>query len=231
MRKIIYDLGSNNGDDIPYYLKKCDLVVAVEANPDLCSLIKRRFQSEVLEGRLVVENRVISHAERDSEVPFYIHKKRHVRSQLPRPSLLEINNFQEIHLPSITVPQLVEKWGDPYYIKIDLEHYDAPVLRSIFSAKIYPPYLSAESHSAEVFCLLVVSGEYQSFKMVDGPTVQHKFAGLEIEANGGKERYSFPPHSAGPFGDDIPGPWFTADDFIRLLGISGLGWKDIHVKK
>jgi hypothetical protein len=31
--KIIYDLGANNGDDIPYYLLKADTVVAVEANP------------------------------------------------------------------------------------------------------------------------------------------------------------------------------------------------------
>ena len=32
-KKVIYDIGSNNGDDIPYYLMKCDKVVAVEANP------------------------------------------------------------------------------------------------------------------------------------------------------------------------------------------------------
>ena len=28
-KKIIYDFGSNNGDDIPYYLLKSDLVIAV----------------------------------------------------------------------------------------------------------------------------------------------------------------------------------------------------------
>ena len=231
MKKVIYDLGSNNGDDIPYYLKKCDLVVAVEANPDLCSSIKKRFSSDISDGRLVVENSVISHVERDSEVPFYVHKSNHVLSQFPRPSLPDIGNFQEILLPSITVPQLVEKWGNPYYIKIDLEHYDAPVLRSILEAEIYPPYLSAESHSAEIFCLLVAQGGYKSFKLVEGSTVQQKFAELEIEARGGKEQHSFPPHSAGPFGDDIPGPWFTADKFIKLLGVSGLGWKDIHVSR
>jgi hypothetical protein len=35
-RKVIHDIGANNGDDIPYYLKKADIVVAVEADPVLC---------------------------------------------------------------------------------------------------------------------------------------------------------------------------------------------------
>lgn len=229
MKKIIYDLGSNNGDDIPYYLKKCDLIVAVEANPYLCSQIRMRFGSEISEGRLVVENKVISHMERNSEVSFYLHLKKNVQSQLPKPSLSEAANFEEIRLPSVTVPQLIKKWGDPYYIKIDLEHYDAPVLRSIFEAQIVPPYLSAESHSVDVFCLLVALGGYRSFKLVEGKTVHQKFSDLEIETNTGRQRHSFPFHSAGPFGDDIPGPWFTADNFLTLLGTSGLGWKDIHV--
>jgi hypothetical protein len=47
MKKVIYDFGSNNGDDIPYYLKKSDLVVAVEADPLLCDHIKTRFSNEI----------------------------------------------------------------------------------------------------------------------------------------------------------------------------------------
>jgi len=53
--KIIYDVGSNNGSDIPYYLHKADLVVAIEANPVLTYGIKTRFQAEIASGRLVVE--------------------------------------------------------------------------------------------------------------------------------------------------------------------------------
>ena len=50
MKKIIYDIGSNNGDDIPYYLLKSDLAVAIEANPDLCNLINQRFKNEIVKG-------------------------------------------------------------------------------------------------------------------------------------------------------------------------------------
>jgi FkbM family methyltransferase len=231
MKKVIYDLGANNGDDIPYYLKKCDLVVAVEANPELCRLIVQRFESEISQGKVVVENKVISQKKQNSPVPFFLHKKNHVLSQFPRPSESKLSQFQEIELFSSTVPELIEKWGDPYYIKIDLENYDAPVLKSIFDAGIYPYYLSAESHSAEIFCLLVVQGNYKSFKLVEGRTIHSKFFNHEIETIQGKEYHNFPHHSAGPFGNDIPGPWFTADNFIRLLGVQGLGWKDIHVTR
>ena len=58
--KIIYDFGANNGDNIPYYLLKSDLVVAVEANPDLSNNIKKRFEKETINKKLVVLNYVIS---------------------------------------------------------------------------------------------------------------------------------------------------------------------------
>jgi hypothetical protein len=44
-------------------------------------------------------------------------------------------------------------------------------------------------------------------------------------------RYSFPYHSAGPFGEDIDGEWMSASYMIRLLAIVGLGWKDIHASR
>ena len=53
-KRIIYDIGANNGDNIEYYLKKSDLVVAIEANPVLCQLITNRFSSDVKNKKLFV---------------------------------------------------------------------------------------------------------------------------------------------------------------------------------
>ena len=55
MKKIIYDVGSNNGDDIPYYLLKSDLVIAIEANPKLCNLINERFNKEISQVNITVK--------------------------------------------------------------------------------------------------------------------------------------------------------------------------------
>jgi len=228
-KKLIYDFGSNNGDDIPYYLLKSDLVIAVEANPSLCDQIKNRFSKEIAEGRLIVENCVLDVNDSAESVPFFIHKTNHVLSQFPQPDPSVINQYEKVQLPSKNVIDIIKAYGEPYYIKIDIEHYDHVILKQLFLNNIFPPYLSAESHSIDIFCLFVVFGSYESFKLIDGDAVSTKYKDYEIATNSGSKKYSFPYHSAGPFGNDIKGDWMTKNNFSRLLMFAGLGWKDIHV--
>jgi FkbM family methyltransferase len=227
-KKIIYDFGANNGDDIPYYLKKADVVVAVEANPALCRQMEERFSSAIGDGRLKVENCVLVGDGSQPEVHFYLHKRHHVLGQFPQPDANVVADYEKVLLPSRSVLEILRQYGDPYYIKIDIEHYEEPILKALFQAGVRPPFISAESHSIRVFALLAGLGEYAAFKLVDGPTVAEKYKNHTIAVEGGSEQYSFPPHSAGPFGEDIPGDWMNADDLFHVLARSGLGWKDIH---
>ncbi|MBT8605980.1 hypothetical protein G6677_05850 [Polynucleobacter paneuropaeus] len=226
MKKIIYDFGSNNGDDIPYYLLKSDLVVAVEANPVLCKVIREKFKENLADGSLVVENCILNVEKPQEQVPFYIHKTNHVLSQLPKPANLEL--FEQVFLPSKNVIKLLEEYGSPYYIKIDLENYDQVILEELFLNNIMPPYISSESHSINVFATLVSLGKYNAFKLVDGESVSKRYRNYAINTIKGELKYSFPHHSAGPFGNDVSGPWITADNFFQVLAFAGLGWKDIH---
>jgi FkbM family methyltransferase len=229
-KKVIYDIGANNGVDIPYYLLKSDVVVAVEANPILCELIKEKFKAEIQAKRLIVENCVITDEIESSAVDFYIHKSNHVLSQFPRPAPSRLMMFERVALPAKTVSDLIHSHGNPYYIKIDIEYYDAQVLRALFNLGIYPPFISAESHSIEVFALLVALGGYNAFKLVDGSSVSRVYSNRLIvsESERKKVNFSFPFHAAGPFGNDVDGSWMTADNFLRVLDLEGLGWKDIH---
>ena len=205
---------------------KAAKVVAVEANPQLCDGIRVRFSSDIEAGRLFVENCVLTeHEEQLGCVEFYIHKKNDVLSQFPRPSEPVIKNFEQVSLPQRSPRSLIQQHGNPFYVKIDIEHYDAQILAHLFKNNIYPPFISAEAHGVEVFALLVGLGGYNSFKLVDGRTVSEKFASHPVA---GSTAYSFPFHSAGPFGEDIPGKWMTADHFMRVLAFEGVGWKDIH---
>lgn len=222
--KIIYDFGSNNGDDLRYYLKKADFVVSVEANPDLCGEIRRQFHPEISSGTLAVENVVLTASEDDASVYFYLSKSHHVHGQFPKPDDPILDQYDKVLLPSKSVTTLIRQYGAPFYIKIDVEHYDEMILRALFQNEIRPRYISAESHSIGVFCTLVALGGYQSFKLVDGRTVSTKYS----NHLNGKEHHSFPMHSAGPFGDDISGEWLTPDNLFRILSVEGLGWKDIH---
>lgn len=227
-RKIIYDFGANNGDDLPYYLKKADLVVAVEANPSLCRQMEERFSAPIKEGRLHVENCVLVTQRDASQVSFYLHKRHHVLGQFPPPDENVIADYDKVLLPSQPVMEILRKYGNPYYIKIDIEHYDEAILKELFQNGIRPPFISAEAASIQVFALLAGMGEYSAFKLVDGATVGKNYKSCSIAVNDGRELYSFPSHSAGPFGDDILGEWMNADDLFHALAAKGLGWKDIH---
>jgi FkbM family methyltransferase len=227
--KIIYDFGANNGGDIPYYLKKADLVVAVEANPSLCRQIRENFSSEIRDDRLRIENCVlVSEGHAAPEVSFYLHKRHHVLGQFPQPDKSVIADYDKVLLPSQSAMQILRKHGDPYYIKIDIEHYDEVILKELFRNGIKPPLISAEAASIQVFALLAGMGEYGAFKLVDGATVAKRYRNHAISVRGAIERYSFPPHSAGPLGDDIAGDWMNADDFFEVLAAKKPGWKDIH---
>lgn len=226
--RIIYDFGSNNGDDLPYYLKKADVVVAVEANPVLCEMIERRFADEIRASRLFVENCVLVEDGVSGDVDFYLCRSYHILSQFPEPEPTARADFEKVLLPSRTAREIIEQYGEPYYIKVDIEHYDDVILRSLFRNSIFPSFISAESHSAEVFASLLALGRYKAFKLVDGSSVEKSYRDAQIETLGGREIYSFPNHSAGPFGDDIAGSWMTPDAFFEYLGATGLGWKDIH---
>lgn len=226
--KIIYDFGANNGDDIPYYLKKAELVVAVEANPSLCRGIAERFSSEIQSGRLRVENCVLASESDGKEVYFHLHKRHNVLGQFPPPDSSVIGDYEKVLLPSRSAIEIVRAYGAPYYIKIDIEGYDEVILKELFRSHVRPPFISAESNGIQVFALLAALGEYGAFKLVEGASVGEKYRNHTIQVNGKPEHYSFAPHSAGPFGEDIPGEWMNADDFFDVLAERKMGWRDIH---
>jgi FkbM family methyltransferase len=212
---VIYDFGENNGDDIAYYLSKRMRVVAVEANKVLCAEIERRYTAEIKKGDLVVLNCAVSDKDSNGDLPFYIHREGIV-SQIDQPDPVDMKNFELVLVKQRRASDIIREFGDPHYIKIDVEHFDHVVLNDLFSEDIRPEYISAESHSIDVFCLMVAAG-YSTFNMVDGSSVQ--------------ERYGFPPHSAGPFGEDLSTPWFDRQSFFFHIAAIGLGWYDIHASR
>ena len=235
-RRTIYDLGANNGDDIPYYLLKGDLVVAVEASPALAAGLRERFAAEIAANRVAVENCVLTIDPAVTEVPFFLHRANHLLSQLPRPASGVLGEFDETVLPAATFSALAARHGDPYYVKIDLEGYDDVILQEIFRSGVFPSYISAEAHTIDVFCTLVALGGYHAFKLVEGEFVGRDYAAHPIATgtgkDGGTQVYKFPcPHSSGPFGNDVKGPWMDRALFLRYLAHVGPGWIDIHASR
>lgn len=221
--KIIFDFGANKGQNLDYFLKNSDLVVAVEPNPLLVQLINDRFSSEILNGNLVVENIALVDEETSGLVDFYINKNAHVNSSLDKPAKPE--KYQTISVVSMLPSDLIKKYyksGDVlHYIKIDLEGYDAKVLSELFSSKIYPNFVSVEFQAVDVFAQLVLSGKYDAFKLGDKmkKNITHDYEPLEL---------SLGRQTSGRFGNDLPGEWLNIDSFFHFLALNGEKGIDIH---
>jgi FkbM family methyltransferase len=231
--KVIYDFGANTGLNLPYYLQKADKVVAVEANRVLADDLRVRFREAIDDGRLVVVDRAITTRFRDdADLDFYVYsgekKSGHVLSSLQEPDRERAAAFRRTTVPSTDAHELFLAHGTPFFVKIDLEHHDAVVLRDVLSWPHLPEYLSVEAHDLEVLALLLLARSYQSFQIVDGRTVQSVFADHPVRLGPTISRVDFPKHSAGPFGEDLPGPWLSRTGLVREFGSVGPGWIDVH---
>ena len=235
VKKIIYDFGCHNGSNIAYYLLKSDVVVAVDANPELCETIRIKFKKEIQQHRLIVENCIITTEPSGTEKSFYIFEPLDVCSTiLPETKLfyknkrIQKSDYKEIKVVQKNILELIQTYGRPFYIKIDLEHYDHVILKEIFLSNIRPQYISSECHNIEVFNLMLNQNDYKYFKLVKGNFP--KFLKYKIrDYNGFEIEHRFDDHSAGPCCEDIEGNWLEKDMFKKIFFLNGgPSWVDIH---
>lgn len=226
---VIYDVGSHDGSDLPYYLEKADVVVAVEANPSLAAMITQKYAKEIAAGCLRIVHAALTTEPCASEVPFYVHRTKTQLSQIDLPRR-QRHMFDRVLVPTMTVDRLFRDHGPPSYVKIDVEHYDHVILREMFRLGIRPPYLSAEAHSFRVLTMLLARGGYRAFKIVRGSSVASVYANRVFPGIRGPFEHSFPVHSAGPFGEDVDGDWFDAHTLLVRIARERLGWKDVHAR-
>jgi FkbM family methyltransferase len=229
---LVYDFGMNNGDDVDYYLAKGCRVIAVEANPALCESGAKRFPVNIADGTLKILNCAVS--DREGTAEFFIHDQYSGLSTLApdaaRRSDIEMN-WTRIPVTLRQASSIIREFGEPLYVKVDVEFVDHIVLRDLLVHAIKPPYISAESHLIDVYCCLVSMG-YEKFKLLDGKSVPTRFRDYPIARFGAdKVNFSFGDESSGPFGEDIPGPWIDKTRLLGELMETGLGWKDIHAKR
>jgi len=226
--KVIYDFGCNNGIDIPYFLRKGDKLVVVDANPAHINEIKSVYREHIDRGVLVAIDNIITTQESGERLDFFLHKKHNVRSTMVRPQDQEIHDFEVIKIKTKNALEIIQEHGLPYYVKTDLEGYDEMLLEYLLKNNIRPSFISAEMNNINIFSLLHSIGGYQYFNIVDGSNVHIDYKTCRIQTNNGVEEFSFKEHSAGPFGNDISTKWMNADNIIRRIAMEKYGWKDLH---
>src|SRR5258708_32877179 len=144
--KLIYDVGMHTGEDTAFYLKKGFRVVAVEANPVLCEKAATRFADAIRDRRLTIVNKAI--AREPGPVTFYRNLDVSVWGTID-PSWSDRNlrhgpRSETITVDATTMPELLEQFGVPYYMKIDIEGMDMIAVERLAGIAHPPKYVSLQ---------------------------------------------------------------------------------------
>jgi FkbM family methyltransferase len=229
MTDLVYDIGMKTGEDSKFYLLKGFRVVAVEADRQLCDLAAECLGDFTATGQLTIVNRAI--AAQPGPVTFYrsaMHGWGTIDSQWSADNAARGIGSEPITVEAITLADLVGQYGEPHYMKIDIEGMDRAAVQSLAATAIRPKYLSMETSFARNPTLAAVQGDletlaglgYDRFKIVDQQSVP-KQVPPEPSSAGTYVPYRFEDGESGLFAEETPGDWLTREQalaaFHRLI--------------
>ena len=162
--RLVYDIGMHTGQDTAYYLHQGCRVVAVEANPILAEQGAKRFKKEMDLGLLHIENAGVS--DQGTLAPFWICDEKSEWSSFDV-SVASRRGYKHhaISIPVTTLPDLFQKHGKPYFVKLGVKGSVEACLRQIATSE-KPSYISAECSGFQTIQGLAELG-YRQFKVVD----------------------------------------------------------------
>lgn len=143
-KNLIIDVGVHQGEDTEYYLKKGFCVVGIEADPQLYETTKNRLQSYINDGQLQLLNLAI--APQEGEIIFYTNLNHSVWGTIS-PDWVKRNEFYgtkslEITVKSAKFENILQEFGIPYYLKVDIEGADLLCVKALrqfdSKPKLYP---------------------------------------------------------------------------------------------
>jgi FkbM family methyltransferase len=132
-KKVYFDIGCNIGEYTESLRRShYDKIVCVDANPNVIQKVNERFSDD---DKIVVLNRAVSSQKED--VDFYICNSCDVISTCDE-RLINDSRFTGRHnwdtiikVPTISIDDMVNQFGKPEHIKIDVEGYEFSVIQSM----------------------------------------------------------------------------------------------------
>jgi FkbM family methyltransferase len=127
---LVFDIGSNVGTTVEFFSQKANKVVGFEPNPRLVEILRRRFNNR----NVIIDSRGLS-----NEIG---EKKFRIANADTISTFSEdwVNNSrftggyswnEGIIVETTTLDSVIEQYGTPDYIKIDVEGYEFEVLTSL----------------------------------------------------------------------------------------------------
>ncbi len=219
---LIYDVGLHRGEDAEFYLKKGFRVVGIEADPELCRAASTRLAGALANGQLTIVNQAIASAA--GSIVFHRSTKRSEWGTID-PAWADRNRRKgagstQIMVDAAPLGDLFERFGAPYFVKIDIEGMDLTALRSLSGLIRRPRFVSIESEKVSFDKLRVEFDTfrelgYDSFKVVAQHTVHRQVPPIPAR-EGCDVAHRFERNASGLFGEEAPGQWLTADAAIEV---------------
>ena len=237
--KLIYDVGMHTGEDTAYYLHRGFKVLAIEANPELAQRAEKKFAAAIAADRLNILQ--IGIAAREGEADFYISTGKSVWSSFDKANATKNGSgFKVCRLQCRTFTSILEEYGTPAYLKVDIEGSDHLCIEAL-SGDRRPAHVSCElSHEKSGRMIQHLSGlGYKGFKFVRQNDlrvlqpeqlddylagrekaqrlglvghVQRRYRNIRLRISRPKlDGWRFPKGASGPFGADLEGRWTTAE--------------------
>lgn len=246
--RLIFDIGANDGSDTVYYLMKGFRVVAVEPIPFLYERICEYLNVQIKHERLLAIDKCVDEEDNKTVDLVVNYDKTDWSSShaFDKNHKAFKGNFGIIKRETISLATLIKRYGQPYYIKLDIEGAEFFALKTLsqIDRNLLPKFISFELLNKYVFDIIELLYElgYKKFQLVrqgkkflPAPTFPTK-EGLEF-------RYPFSDNMSGSFGEDLPFFRFKSlADIIKEINeaINNMrterekgkdpGWYDIHAK-
>eukprot|EP00747_Dinoflagellata_sp_TGD_P094396 gnl/TRDRNA2_/TRDRNA2_166100_c0_seq3.p1 gnl/TRDRNA2_/TRDRNA2_166100_c0~~gnl/TRDRNA2_/TRDRNA2_166100_c0_seq3.p1 ORF type:complete len:221 (-),score=14.61 gnl/TRDRNA2_/TRDRNA2_166100_c0_seq3:7-669(-) len=140
----IFDIGSNRGQDTMFYLSLGYRVVAVDANPEAVRSMNQSFARHISNGALrIVHAAVVADKDRKKRRLRFCSKRESEHSHTELASRYCAGTTSVVR--KVTCGSLLRKFGQPTYMKIDIEGHDMACIETIPSSGM-PRYISLEVH-------------------------------------------------------------------------------------
>jgi FkbM family methyltransferase len=236
---LIFDIGLHKGFDSSFYLRKGFRVVGVEAREDLCEIARKNNASYVANGRLEIVPRAL-YDRSGSTVEFFINDNKDDWGSLYRGAAEhDGSEARRIAVSTITLEELFQRYGVPYYIKCDIEGGDSLFVDQLLASDCRPRYVSIEASSPDDVAKIRACG-YNSFQIVNqllNPRTPPPYPAREGEYVGDV----FTDEMSGSFGRELPANgWIDFGTAIRRLvhwrdlreqdESLAVGWLDVHAR-
>ncbi|AVH67818.1 FkbM family methyltransferase [Nostoc sp. 'Peltigera membranacea cyanobiont' 213] len=221
-KNLIIDVGVHTGEDSEFYLKKGFRVIGIEANPDIYEDTKKKLGAYIETGQLILLNVAVS--SQNQSVTFYVNLDKSFWSTTSL-DFVRRNEFFGTSSTAITVEgrtfeNILQEFGIPYYLKVDIEGADILCLQALHKFETKPQFLSIESAQTswnDLLAELALLKElgYKKFKAINQKDVPKQVCPFPAK-EGEYIKHQFEYGASGIFGEETPGNWLSETEVLKV---------------